>query len=590
MENTPLSVLFSGNFRLYVQLFQSLTVIITSAFILTQTPVTRTLFNLEESIKKQVLLGFFFGAISMVGTYLGVYTDGAIANVRDVGAITGGLYGGPIVGTIAGFIGGTHRAYLGGFTANSCALATIINGVGAGFLYRLKRRHHFSPFGGFFVGVIAESFHMLLVLLITEPFDQAYTLVSHVSGPMILVNSTGVMLFLLVIQVALKEREIVVALTAETVLKITERTLPILSKGLTAETADATARIILKQTNLDAVGITDMHRILAFRGLGEDHHKANSGFRTEGTKRALKTGEITLMRDKKDIACDVPDCPLQSGVAVPMKTKEGEIFGVLKLYRKEIDAITPFDLEIAKGLSNILATQIQLNKIEEEKKLRIISQLSALQAHINPHFLFNTLNTINFVVRTNPEKGRMLIQKLSYILRETIDRSANFVDLLDEIRLVKSYLEIEKERFGERLQYELIVDDSLLSFKVPSFILQPLVENSVKHGFSLRNRKIKVEVKAYSRMNKVYLEVHDTGKGIEKSRLQKILTFSSDCSVGLKNVYDRLSNLYGSEFAFKIKSVEGNGTTISISIPKEGVKEWLLEQLSSMTRNPQERN
>lgn len=91
-------------------------------------------------------------------------------------------------------------------------------------------------------------------------------------------------------------------------------------------------------------------------------------------------------------------------------------------------------------------------------------------------------------------------------------------------------------------------------------------------------------------MNKVYLEVHDTGKGIEKSRLQKILTFSSDCSVGLKNVYDRLSNLYGSEFAFKIKSVEGNGTTISISIPKEGVKEWLLEQLSSMTRNPQERN
>lgn len=590
MENTPLSVLFSGELKLYAQLFQSLTIIITSAFILTQTPITRWLFNLEESLKKQVLLGLFFGLISMIGTFLGVYTNDAIANIRDVGAITGGLYGGPVVGAIAGIIGGTHRASLGGFSANSCALATILNGTISGLLYKTKHKTHFSPFAGFFVGVMAEAFHMVLVLLITTPYEQAYTLVSHVAGPMITVNAIGVMLFLLLIQVSLKEKEIVSALTAETVLKITEMTLPILSQGLTHETADSTAKIILKNTNLDAVGITDREKILAFRGIGDDHHKALGEFQTESTKRAIQIGEIILMKDKYEIACTHSNCPLQSGVVVPMKTREGEIFGVLKLYRKEVDAINILDLEIAKGLATILATQIQLNKIEEEKKLRIISQLKALQAHINPHFLFNSLNTINFVVRINPEKGRILIQKLSYILRETIYRSSNLVELIDEIRLVKSYLEIEKERFGEKLSYEISVDDKLYDFKVPSFILQPIVENSVKHGFSQDKRKLSVRVSAYSKMGKVFLEVDDSGQGMDKEKIKKIMNFPEDGSIGIKNVYDRIKNLYGDDFTFKIRSIPKKGTRITIILPTEGVKEWLLRQLSLMTKGPQEKN
>ncbi|MCX6088722.1 MAG: hypothetical protein NTV78_06160 [Caldiserica bacterium] len=268
MDNSFLSSIFTRG-KLYIQLLQSLTVIITAAFILTQTFITRALFNLEESVKKQVFLGIFFGLISITGTYLGVNVNDAIANVRDIGAITGGLFGGPLVGAIAGLMGGVHRASLGGFTANSCALATIINGVAAGFLYRLRRGKIFSPLAGFFFAAAAESCHMLLVLLITKPFNQALALVRQVSGPMILTNAVGVGLFLLVIQVSMRERELVSAITAETVLKITEKTLPVLSKGLTTETADIAAKIILKYTNLDAVGITDRNKILAFRGLGE---------------------------------------------------------------------------------------------------------------------------------------------------------------------------------------------------------------------------------------------------------------------------------------------------------------------------------
>jgi len=588
MDNSFLSSIFTRG-KLYIQLLQSLTVIITAAFILTQTFITRALFNLEESVKKQIFLGIFFGLISITGTYLGVNINDAIANVRDIGAITGGLFGGPLVGAIAGLMGGVHRASLGGFTANSCALATIINGVAAGFLYRLRRGKIFSPLAGFFFAAAAESCHMLLVLLITKPFNQALALVRQVSGPMILTNAVGVGLFLLVIQVSMRERELVSAITAETVLKITEKTLPVLSKGLTMETADITAKIILKYTNLDAVGITDRNKILAFRGLGEDHHIANGPFRTSSTKRVLKSGEIAFLRNKSDIDCEEKSCPLGSGVVVPMKSADEEIFGALKLYRRHNDAMSPLDIEIAKGLATILTTQIELNQIEEEKKLRIVSQLKALQAYVNPHFLFNALNTISYIVRNDPEKGRYLIQKLSYILRETIYRVSDLVDLREEIRLVKSYLEIEKERFEERLEYEFHIDDKLLDVKIPSFTLQPIVENSVKHGYSTDIRKIKIDISAYLKLNMLYFVVSDTGRGISKDKLKDLLEDCDKNSIGIKNVFERLKNLYGLKAVFKVKSVPGKGTRVVIAIPIEGVKDWLLGQLSLTTKSLQEK-
>jgi two-component system LytT family sensor kinase/two-component system sensor histidine kinase LytS len=563
--------------------------IITAAFLLTQTFITRALFNLEESIKKQIFLGIFFGLISISGTYLGVYVDNAIANVRDIGAITGGLFGGPLVGAIAGIMGGVHRASLGGFSAHACALATITNGIAAGFLYRFRRGKIFSPFFGLLFATAAESWHMILTLLIARPFDQALTLVRHVSGPMILTNAVGVGLFLLVIQVSMRERELVSAITAETVLKITEKTLPVLSRGLTMETADIAAKIILKHTNLDAVGITDKDKILAFRGIGEDHHKAGGPFKTSSTRRAIRSEEIVFLRNKKDVGCDEKNCPLASGVIVPMKTANGEIFGVLKLYRKYNNAISPLDIEIAKGLATILATQIELNQIEEEKKLRIVSQLKALQAYINPHFLFNALNTISYVIRQDPEKGRYLIQKLSYILRETIYRISDLVALREEMRLVKSYLEIEKERFGDRLDYEFRIDESLLDIKIPSFTLQPIVENSTKHGYSTDVKKIKVDIRAYLKLNILYFVVSDTGKGIPKDQLRDLLQGCDKNSIGIKNVFERLKNLYGENTIFKIKSATGKGTKVIIGIPIEGVKDWLLEQLSLTTKSLQEK-
>lgn len=580
--------LYLSKFSLYIWLFQSLTVIITVAFLLSQTPITRALFNLEQSIKKQILLGIFFGAISMLGTLLGIQTHDAIANIRDIGAITGGLFGGPIVGLIAGVMGGVHRASLGGFTANSCALATILNGIFAGLLYTRKKEKFFSPLWGFIFAALAESFHMILVLLISPPFDKALALIKEVSGPMISANAVGVGLFLLVIKVSFMEKELVSAITAEKVLKITEKTLPILSKGLTPETADETAKVILEYTNLDAVGITDTEKILAFRGIGSDHHKQLSPIITTSTQKALETGRIVLMKNEFDVGCPINGCPLMSGVVVPLKDSSQNVFGVLKLYRKERNTMTPFDVEMAKGLANILSLQVELNKLETEKKLKTLFQLKALQSRINPHFLFNSLNTINYIVRSDPEKGRELIQKLSFLLRKTIDSEEALSTLSEEIDLVRAYLEIEQERFKDRLNYEFDIDSNLYSVKVPSLILQPIVENAVKHGFSLTKRSINIKISAYRRGNYVYLVVEDNGRGIDEETLSNIFEGNKK-SLGIRNVRDRILNLYGNRSFFRIKSKINIGTKVIIGIPLEGVPNWILERLSSMTKNLQEK-
>ncbi|MEF3244568.1 MAG: histidine kinase [Caldisericaceae bacterium] len=579
---------FVTNFYLYIWLFQSLTVIITVAFFLTQTSITRFLFNLHESVKKQILLGIFFGLISVLGTLLGIRTHDAIANIRDIGAISGGLFGGPIVGFIAGLIGGGHRASLGGFTGNSCALATILNGIFAGLLFKFKKREVFSPLYGFLFAIVAESFHLLLVLLISPPFDKALTLIKAVAGPMITSNAVGVGLFLLVIQVSLREREIVSAITAEKVLTIAQNTMPILSKGLNRETADITARMILANTNLDAVGITDTEKILAFRGLGEDHHKPLLPFRTTATAYAIKTGNIVFLSNRMEIGCSEKKCPLGSGIVVPLKNSEGEVFGTLKLYRKEEKALTFFDEEMAKGLANILSLQVELNRLETEKRMKTLFQLKALQARINPHFLFNTLNTISYVVRIDPSKGRELINKLAFILRSIIEKEDSLSTLSSEIELVKSYLEIEKERFKDRLTYEFNIDNNLLSLSVPSLVLQPIVENAVKHGFSLTKRSIDIKIIAYRRGNYGYITIEDNGKGISNDVLNGILERRSE-SIGLGNVFERIKNLYGNKGIFKIKSNVNAGTKVIIGIPMEGVSKWILEQLSLTMRNLQEK-
>ncbi len=582
-----------GPYVLYLDLIRSLAIVITIGFAIGQTPLAKDLFSLERSLKKQFLLGIFFGCVAILGTALGTPVNGAIANLRDVGAIGGGLFGGPLVGLIAGVIGGVERFYFGGFTAIPCALATIINGLIAGLLYEWKRGELFGVLPGILFTSIAETGHMLLVIALSRPFSNAVNLIKIIGGPMILANSIGVGLFLLVIQVTLREREKISALTAEKVLKIANETLPILSKGLTEESANKTAKIIMKYTNLDAVALTDRETILAFVGKGADHHKPGIEIQTKSTKLAIRMGKDLLLKDRKAIACSNPQCPLGSGVIVPLRNSIGNVLGALKLYRVDEYAITPLDFELARGMANILINQIELREIEREREMRILSQFKELQARINPHFLFNALNTIGYIIRRNPEKARDLLYKLSFILREVTDRKDNLIELREEFELIKSYLTIEKERFREKLKIEWNIASETLDVKIPPLIIQPIVENSVKHGFSPSTKELVIKISSLIKSGRVFVTVEDNGRGISSDKIDEVLNHSPNnmYCVGLRNVLDRMKNLYDKNHYFKIKDKKDKrGTKITIGFPIKGGKKWSLERLLSMTNSLQERN
>jgi two-component system LytT family sensor kinase len=195
-----------------------------------------------------------------------------------------------------------------------------------------------------------------------------------------------------------------------------------------------------------------------------------------------------------------------------------------------------------------------------------IAELKALQAQVHPHFLFNALNTIASFCRTNPLKARELILNLSKFFRNTLDRNIDFTSLGEELDLVNSYLSIEKARFGERLDIIFNIPQNLLEYKIPAFTIQPIVENSVKHGISSIPVGGQVKIDISKVHNFLSVRIIDTGSGMSCEKLSGIL--QSWPGIGLRSVNERLINYYGPDFGLKIESIEGKGTCVYFRIPE----------------------
>ncbi len=188
-------------------------------------------------------------------------------------------------------------------------------------------------------------------------------------------------------------------------------------------------------------------------------------------------------------------------------------------------------------------TQKQLKEEAVLKEAALQSELSALKAQLNPHFLYNAFNTINAAIPPEQEETRQLIAELSDLFRYQLKASRqDFVKLKEELDFVKSYLELEKARFGERLEVEINVDSSILNSKIPPMILQPLVENAVKHGISPLIEGGKITIEIYKQNKKLHFKISDTGAGIDTEERDSIL----EKGVGLANTKLRLEKMYNS--------------------------------------------
>jgi two-component system, LytTR family, sensor kinase len=209
------------------------------------------------------------------------------------------------------------------------------------------------------------------------------------------------------------------------------------------------------------------------------------------------------------------------------------------------------------------------HRLQEQEKLLLAAKIDALASQINPHFLFNTLASISSLIRTQPETARMLITKLSGLLRRLMRSTDHFVTLREELESVDEYLDIEVIRFGPQLEVVKHIGPETLDVVVPSMLLQPLVENSIKHGLARKVGGGRITIKASSRDGHTVIEVHDDGLGMTEERLGRAL----GDGIGLSNVNERLRTIYGASCTLKLTSIPGEGTCACVEIPEMVVPE-----------------
>jgi two-component system LytT family sensor kinase len=207
------------------------------------------------------------------------------------------------------------------------------------------------------------------------------------------------------------------------------------------------------------------------------------------------------------------------------------------------------------------------HKLQEQEQLLMAARIEALASQINPHFLFNTLTSISSLIRSEPETARMLILKLSALLRRRLRSQDHFVTLREELTAVDEYLGIECVRFGPRLSIVKDISPESLDVLVPSMILQPLVENSLKHGLAPKVGDGRITLRSRVERGHAVIEVIDNGLGILDTPPHQG-DEEGTSGIGLRNVNERLSVIYGANYRLKLASVPGEGTCARIDIPQ----------------------
>jgi two-component system LytT family sensor kinase len=206
------------------------------------------------------------------------------------------------------------------------------------------------------------------------------------------------------------------------------------------------------------------------------------------------------------------------------------------------------------------------HRLQEQEKLLMAARVQALASQINPHFLFNTLTSISSLIRSQPETARTLIVRLSGLLRRLLRAQDHFVTLREELEAIDEYLDIEAVRFGPKLRIEKAIDPATLDIVVPSMLLQPLVENSIKHGLSPKIGEGRLLLRSTRQDGHTIIDIIDNGVGVTQRHADHNLTKGS--GIGLQNVNERLRVIYGANYQLQLDSVPDEGTCVRIVIPE----------------------
>ncbi|MGI5190131.1 histidine kinase [Promicromonospora sp. CA-289599] len=349
-----------------------------------------------------------------------------------------------------------------------------------------------------------------------------------------------------------------------------------LRSGLTADAARRTAELLRPLLGGDAVVITDRELNLAFVGPGVDHHTAGGPVRAAIVRSTIAKGRTVVSRRASSMGCDDPDCPLRSAVVVPLVVG-ARVVGTIGVFRTHDE---PAPRDQVEDMASILSLHLELAEADRERKLASDARLDALRAQINPHFLFNILNTIASKSRTDPDEARQLLLRLSDFFRYAVRQEGQLAEFAQEYFFVRTYLSLEQARFGDRLRVRYDVDPQVLTAHVPVLVIQPLVENAVKHGLAdkVEGGTVTLKARVDPLTRTTSIRVTDDGVGMTADVLDTLGAGGGADrgaegeagprgGIGLRNISERLTTLFGERFTLDIQSTAGAGTVVEVRVP-----------------------
>ena len=521
-------------------------------------PLRRILRPYNVPLKGQILLALLFGAMAVFSTCFGFETHDAIINTRVISVTAAGLLGGPMAGLGAGLIGGLHRYFYNpaSFTALGCCVGTVCFGAVGAVAHKycgaLLRRRSFLVY----ITVAGELLQAGWLFLLARPFSAVVELESIILFPKIVINSIGMVFFFSVfLQIRQGQTDDLIE-HQSAALYIADRCLPYLRQGLSnREDLRRVADIIRQNSAGYQVVLTDREQVLADSGFPEHTPQL-----PETARACMEQNETRVLRTDRSLF-DREDC-----VAVPLKAS-GEVIGALSLVVDQGGLkIAQADVRFAEHLAHFFSTILELNTVDYQIQLRRKAEFRAFQSQINPHFFCNALNTISALCRTDPDKARSLLVELANYYRQTLSINEEFVTLEEELNNVRNYLTIAQARFVDAIHFTLENGEEGVDCRLPPLIVQPLVENAVRHGgVAVDNRVVSLRLEAVE--GRLTVTVTDEGRGFPEEVLRDLNDPNNRRYTGLFNVSKRLVSIYGPDSRLRVASAPG-GSAVSFTIPE----------------------
>jgi two-component system, LytTR family, sensor kinase len=357
-------------------------------------------------------------------------------------------------------------------------------------------------------------------------------------------------------------------------------TLRSLRGGLSAANASRVLAEVAEQAGAAAVGLYDADGLLGFHPVSAgpaESHRLHVGIEAAAVLEALAAGRLKLVHlhprrpvpflPRVGVAAPqavgdrsaAQSCELRSGVVAPLVVGDRPLAALVTYH---VQTPGPAALRIASDLAELLATQLRLQEAERQRVALARSELRALRAQISPHFIYNALNTIAAFIRTDPDRARELVLEFADFTRRAFrGPQGEFTTLADELVYVRQYLQLEQARLGERLRIKLNVEPEVLNATVPTLLVQPLVENAVKHGVESARDGGTVTVRVEDQDDECLIVVHDDGPGFEVG--------GEEAERGaLANIDRRLRQVFGPAYGLAIESGRGAGTSVQVRVPK----------------------